>query len=186
MISSLRNSSRRRRPDLAYRPRAVGVDAVGGKRYIIEGITLEAMPRRHAHLPAFSAAPEEAGGARVAGRIWVERGERTYLAWGRVVLLERIGEHGSISAAARSMGMGYRHAWDLVDAMNRLAPAPLVERSTGGRGGGGTRVTPAGERAIAQFWETVRAFERFLQTLDPPGLNIDDDAGQEEADGDAA
>lgn len=144
------------------------------------------MPRRAEHLPAFNAAPQETDGARVAGRIWVERGEQTYLAWGRVVLLERIREHGSISAAARSMGMGYRHAWDLLDAMNRLAPAPLVERTTGGRGGGGTRVTPAGDQAIAQFWGTVHKFQAFLETLDTPGIRLEDDSGVGESDGDHA
>jgi molybdate transport system regulatory protein len=54
-----------------------------------------------------------------------------------VVLLERIDEHGSISAAARSMGMGYRHAWELVDEVNRVSPRALVEKDAGGRGGGG-------------------------------------------------
>jgi molybdate transport system regulatory protein len=99
---------------------------------------------------------------RLSGRIWIERGGETFLAWGRVVLLERIRDHGSISAAARSMGMGYRHAWELVEAMNRRAPAPLVAKATGGLRGGGARLTPAGERAVAEFWRLVRSFDSWL------------------------
>jgi molybdate transport system regulatory protein len=121
---------------------------------------------QHSHraprLPA-GMATRPAGEARqVSGRIWIERGGETFLAWGRVVLLERIREDGSISAAARSMGMGYRHAWELVEAMNRQAPAPLVAKATGGRGGGGARLTPAGERAVAEFWRLVKEFDAWL------------------------
>ena len=101
-------------------------------------------------------------GYRVAGRLWIEKGDETYLSWGRVVLLERIAKHGSISAAARSMEMGYRHAWELVDVMNRQAPTPLIEKAAGGVKGGGARLTPAGEAAIAEFWRLVRDFQTWL------------------------
>ena len=104
---------------------------------------------------------------QVIGRLWIEKDGKTYLSWGRVVLLERIREHGSISSAARSMGMGYRHAWDLVEEMNQLAPRPLVERATGGAHGGGTRLTPAGEKAIDTFWKLVGDFRRFLARRRP-------------------
>lgn len=85
------------------------------------------------------------------GRVWIERDGETFLGFGRVVLLERIREHGSISSAARSMDMSYKHAWDLVDSMNRQAGRPLVVTSRGGRGGGGARLTEEGERAVAAF-----------------------------------
>lgn len=104
---------------------------------------------------------------QVTGRLWIEKSGETYLSWGRVVLLERIREHGSISSAARSMGMGYRHAWDLVEEMNRLAPRPLVERAAGGSHGGGTRLTHAGEKAIEGFWKLVADFRRFLARQRP-------------------
>ena len=99
---------------------------------------------------------------RLRGRVWIEGPEGTFLGYGRVVLLERIRDHGSISAAARSMEMSYRHAWELVDSMNRQAPAPVVEKVTGGRGGGGARLTPAGEAAVASFWEMYRDFRHYL------------------------
>jgi len=100
----------------------------------------------------------------LGGRIWIEGPEGTFLGYGRVVLLERIIEHGSISAAARSMEMSYRHAWELVDSMNRQSRSPVVVKSTGGRGGGGALVTDAGEQAIETFWSVHGEFKEFLQT----------------------
>jgi molybdate transport system regulatory protein len=103
-----------------------------------------------------------AGTLRVAGRVWIEKGGTTYLAWGRIVLLERIREYGSISAAARSMGMGYPHAWDLVEKMNRMSPSPLVVKSTGGTRGGGAVLTPRGEAAVEMFRSLVADFQSWL------------------------
>ena len=101
-------------------------------------------------------------GYRLRGRLWVDSPDGTFLGYGRVVLLERVREHGSISAAARSMDMSYRHAWDLIDSMNRLSRRPLVEKTAGGRGGGGAVLTAAGERAISGFWVAYRDFHEFL------------------------
>ena len=96
------------------------------------------------------------------GRVWIDGPEGTFIGHGRVVLLERIMEHGSITKAARSMEMAYRHAWDLVDSMNRQAAEPFVELATGGKGGGGARVTEAGKRAIELFWKFHDDFQKFL------------------------
>ena len=100
---------------------------------------------------------------RLRGRLWIEGQEGTFLGYGRIVLLERIREHGSISAAARSMNMSYRHAWKLVDSMNRQSRSPVVRKSAGGRGGGGARVTEAGAQAIEAFWAVYRDFKAFLR-----------------------
>ena len=97
------------------------------------------------------------------GRVWIEKDGQTFLGCGRVTLLERIREHGSISQAARSMGMGYRHAWRLVDSMNRNAPVPLVVTKKGGVKGGGAYLTPAGEEAIKFFWDFYNRFRKSLK-----------------------
>lgn len=97
------------------------------------------------------------------GRVWIDGPEGTFIGHGRVVLLERIREHGSITKAARSMEMAYRHAWDLVDSMNRQAREPFVELATGGKGGGGARVTEAGKKAIVLFWKFHDDFQEFLK-----------------------
>ena len=78
-------------------------------------------------------------GYRVGGRIWLEKDGELYMGWGRAMLLERIGELGSIAAAARSMKLGYRNAWLWIESANRLAPSPLVEKTVGGSGGGFAR-----------------------------------------------
>jgi molybdate transport system regulatory protein len=97
------------------------------------------------------------------GRIWINGREGIFFGYGRVALLEKIIEHGSIAKAAKSMHMAYRHAWDLVDSMNRQARTPFVELATGGRGGGGARVTEAGKQAIALFWRFHADLQAFLK-----------------------
>jgi len=99
--------------------------------------------------------------------MWIEKKGQTFLSWGRVVLLEQIRTHGSIAGAARAMGMGYRHAWELVAQMNELAPRPLVVKVAGGRRGGGARLTNAGELAVARFWRLVGEFRGWLNAQEP-------------------
>ena len=112
-------------------------------------------PSRFSHHPA--------SGCVVRGRIWLEKDGELYMGWGRVVLLEHIDKFGSIAAAAKSMRLGYRNAWLWVEAMNRLAPAPLVEKSTGGVGGGYARLTEEGQRVIAEYKELRARFQEFLE-----------------------
>lgn len=89
----------------------------------------------------------------VRNRIWFEKDGELYVVGNRVALLEKIDEYGSIAEAARSMRLGYRNAWLWVEAMNRLAPSPLVEKITGGQGGGHARLTEEGYKVIAKFKE---------------------------------
>jgi len=84
-------------------------------------------------------------------RIWFYSGEEIFLGKGRVELLERIKETGSITNAAKGMKMSYRQAWQMVNEMNERANELLVEKSLGGKSGGGSTITNAGERAIEQF-----------------------------------
>jgi molybdate transport system regulatory protein len=96
------------------------------------------------------------------GRIWIEKEGETYLGYGRIVLLTKIAEFGSILQAAKSMEMSYKQAWDLVDAMNRHAATPLVITQKGGKGGGGARLTEAGEQAISYFQQLMKRLDKFL------------------------
>jgi len=70
---------------------------------------------------------------------------------GKSQLLDHIAATGSISAAAREMGMSYRRAWLLVDTMNQCFASPLIETAAGGSGGGGARITPLGEQVLALY-----------------------------------
>lgn len=80
-------------------------------------------------------------------------------------LLAAIGSEQSITAAAKSVGMSYKAAWDAVEAMNNLADRGLVERVVGGKGGGGTRLTASGERLVATYREVESENARFLERL---------------------
>ena len=70
---------------------------------------------------------------------------------GKAELVERIAETGSISAAARAMGMSYRRAWQLVEALNRDYRERVIDTATGGKRGGGAQVTPFGRQVVAKF-----------------------------------
>jgi molybdate transport system regulatory protein len=98
---------------------------------------------------------------QVRAKAWITAGGETFLAYGRIELLEKIRESGSISAAARSIGMSYRRAWWHIETMNRLAKTPVVETAVGGKGGGGTRLTPEGEEAVRLYRELDRRAKAF-------------------------
>ncbi|HEY8578552.1 MAG TPA: winged helix-turn-helix domain-containing protein [Beijerinckiaceae bacterium] len=74
--------------------------------------------------------------------------ERRHLGHGKVRLLELIEAHGSISSAARAMGMSYRRAWLLTDEVNRMFAEPVFATQMGGRGGGQARLTDFGRELI--------------------------------------
>jgi molybdate transport system regulatory protein len=90
-------------------------------------------------------------GIVVRSKVWLEKDGKLFMGWGRSTLLERIDQLGSISAAARSMKLAYRNAWLWVEAMNRLAPSPLVIKSPGGPAGGQARLTDAGRRIVKEY-----------------------------------
>lgn len=94
---------------------------------------------------------------------------------GRVQLLGAIGECGSITQAAKQVKMSYKAAWDAIDAMNNLAGEPLVERLTGGKGGGGTRLTTRGRQLVDNFHIIEREHARYLQQLGSQAEGIADD-----------
>lgn len=103
-------------------------------------------------------------GVVVRSKVWLERDGKLLMGWGRATLLERIDQLGSISAAARSMKLSYRNAWLWVEAMNRLAPAPLVVKSAGGSRGGYARLTEEGRLIVAEYKEKrARARESLAQ-----------------------
>ena len=81
----------------------------------------------------------------------------------RIELLQHIAEQGSITRAAKSAGLSYKGAWDAIDELNNLAPRPLVERSIGGKGGGGARLSAEGERVL-RLYRKLQALQ--AQVLD--------------------
>lgn len=100
------------------------------------------------------------GDYELKGKIWIEGGEGTFLGYGRIALLEKIKQHGSISKAAKALNMSYRQAWRLINSMNRQAGKPFVETQVGGKSGGGTKITETAEKAIEQFWRIHEDFKK--------------------------
>jgi molybdate transport system regulatory protein len=94
------------------------------------------------------------------GRFWLTLNGKNFLGRGRVELLQRIRETGSISKAAKAMKMSYKAAWDAVDAMNRAWSSPLVES-----GPAGSRLTADAERLITEFQQAEARHTRFLAQL---------------------
>lgn len=89
-------------------------------------------------------------------RIRVHFGPKDMMGPGKADLLERITETGSIAAAGREMGMSYKRAWQLVETMNAMFRAPVVESTRGGSKGGGAVVTATGHAVLTEF----RALEK--------------------------
>jgi molybdate transport system regulatory protein len=84
-------------------------------------------------------------------RMRIRKGETVALGPGKVSLLEAVREHGSISAAARSLDMSYRRAWLLIDELNRSLKSPATVSEQGGHHGGGCVLTPVGEDIIRLY-----------------------------------
>jgi molybdate transport system regulatory protein len=109
------------------------------------------------------------------GAVWMAVGDEVLGGQDRMGLLRAVAEQGSITHAAKAVGLSYKGAWDAIDAMNRLTGQALVERSTGGRGGGGTRMTPHGERLLERFEQIDAAHRRFLKLLDDASIDLEQD-----------
>jgi len=84
-------------------------------------------------------------------------GEEIAMGPGKADLLEAIDREGSITRAGKVMGMSYRRAWLLVDAMNRCWAAPLVETAAGGAKGGGAVLTETGREVLAAYRQLERS-----------------------------
>ncbi len=88
--------------------------------------------------------------------LWLLFREREILIKDRIQLLSKIEETGSLSSAAKSVGLSYKSAWDTIDSLNNLAEKPLVTKATGGRAGGGSILTDYG-REILRSYRTLEA-----------------------------
>ena len=107
------------------------------------------------------------------GSIWLRSGAQTWGGKNRIDLLAQIDATGSITAAARAVGMSYKGAWDAIDAMNNLAGEPLVLRAAGG--GGGTQLTDRARRLIATFRALEAEHRKFMENLTRAGLDASGD-----------
>ena len=99
--------------------------------------------------------------AKPAVRFRVDFGRHEAVGPGKIALLEQIALGGSLSEAARTLGMSYRRAWQLLESVNSSFEQPAVVSARGGRGGGGATLTPFGRQLIHLY----RGFDAEVQTL---------------------
>ena len=109
------------------------------------------------------------------GAVWMTVGGEKFGGPGRVELLAAIAQTGSISQAAKALGVSYKGAWDAIDAMNNLAGEALVERVAGGKGGGGTRLTARGEQLVRNFRAIEQLHQQFVEQLNQQAGNLSAD-----------
>ena len=101
----------------------------------------------------------------LGGSLWLEKSGHRFLDGERINLLEKIDQVGSITKAAKAVGICYKTAWDRINLINSLADKPLVERLTGGLGGGGTTLTLSGKRIIRQFRVAEEEHRKYLNNM---------------------
>ncbi|MBD8656404.1 TOBE domain-containing protein [Oxalobacteraceae sp. CFBP 13730] len=110
------------------------------------------------------------------GTVWMTVGGEQLGGTNRVGLLAALAQCGSITAAAKQVGLSYKAAWEAIDTMNNLAGEPLVQRSTGGKGGGGTRLTARGAQLVENFTMIEQLHQDFLERLNRQSEGVADDA----------
>ena len=101
----------------------------------------------------------------VQGDLWLGRKGKAYLSANRIDLLESIDRLGSITHAAKDVGLSYKAAWDAVDAMSNLADRPLVIRATGGPQGGGSHLTEHGRELVRLYRLLQSGYHRLLTQM---------------------
>jgi len=102
------------------------------------------------------------------GRVWVDIDGRPALGDAGADLLDQISICGSLSEAARRLQFSYRRAWMLLDAMNRRWPQPLVKTATGGKRGGGAKLTELGEGVLRAYRDLQLQMEHLLGEAGDP------------------
>ena len=113
-------------------------------------------------------ARKQSGRPTLRGRVWVEIGEAKAITEAGADLLEQIDACGSLSEAARQLRFAYRRAWMLIDAMNSAWPQPLVLTATGGKHGGGARLTDFGRHVLRTYRGLQLQLEHFLDSAGNP------------------
>jgi len=100
---------------------------------------------------------------KVTGTLWIECDGERFFGPGRVELLERIDATGSINKAAQQMGMSYKKAWEMINALNGQVTRPFVITQAGGEKGGGSVITEEAKELIAYHRQLRQRFLDFLQ-----------------------
>ncbi|WP_235932893.1 winged helix-turn-helix domain-containing protein [Flagellimonas sediminis] len=96
-------------------------------------------------------------------RCWIDIDGEKFFGPGRAQLLAHIDRQGSISKAAKAMGMSYKKAWSMVDDMNQKGQEPYVILHKGGNKGGGAALTETGKTILTAFNELMENLNEALR-----------------------
>lgn len=113
-------------------------------------------------------------GGALQNELSILLGDNYRLSKSRVEILKAIEETGSISKAAKQVGMSYKAVWDAVYNMQNLSGISLIDSKTGGKGGGGAALTEEGRQLVKSFSESETKLNEFLETLQPVFQGKDD------------
>ena len=99
---------------------------------------------------------------KIKSKIWIEVNEGILLSEGRVKLLKKIDETGSLNKASKELKISYQKAWRLIDDVNKTSKKPLSESKIGGAKGGGTSLTSYGKSLVVIFDSINKNCWKFL------------------------
>ena len=114
-------------------------------------------------MPSAVKLPNRSAAAHAKFRLRITAGDVIAIGPGKILLLEAIGETGSITAAAKQLDMSYRRAWMLLDELNGALKRPAVDSAKGGPHGGGSALTEVGQQLIALYRRVETTAERACQ-----------------------
>lgn len=106
---------------------------------------------------------------KIDGRFWLTKEDKNFLGAGRIELLKTIEKTGSIHSAAKEMKMSYKAAWERLNDMNNLADKPLLIKTTGGKSGGGSVLTPYAHKLIDTFDRLKEVHRQFIDRFAEAG-----------------
>jgi molybdate transport system regulatory protein len=107
----------------------------------------------------------------IDGRFWLNKDDKPFLGEGRVRLLKKIDEVGSIHAASKAMKMSYKAAWDMLHSIDALSKTPFLDKQIGGKGGGGAKLTPYAREMIASYDDFHKLHREFIERFKEAGDN---------------
>lgn len=102
----------------------------------------------------------------IDGRFWITKDGKTIAGKGRIELLKKVKDVGSITQAAKEMKMSYKAAWDSIDIMNKMLDKPIVKSVKVGKQGGGTYLTEEGEAFISLYEKYTEVFNKTLKFME--------------------
>lgn len=105
--------------------------------------------------------------------IWIDKDEKGFLGKGRIELLKQIDTHGSLSKAAKAMKMSYKAAWDSLNEMKQLSDEELIISESGGKGGGGSKLTKKAHNYIKIYELLYKTQQDFLKSIESYTEDVD-------------